>query len=142
MFTFNNRAKSLFGVILAACTSAIAFQCPAKAEITNISQLLVETADMMNQSLPMMVDGDTRWDSSVAEPGKILSYRYTLVNYSANQIDGGQFAQNIYPTLTEVICNNPATKIFPDNGVLLNFNYYDHNSNLIARVKVTPSDCQ
>ena len=142
MLTSKIKAKSLLGITLAASAGAIAFQSPAQAEISNISEILVQTADMMNQTLPMMVDRDTRWDSSFAGPGKTLSYKYTLVNYSANQIDGTQFARNIQPTLTNMVCTNPATQIFPDNGVLLNFNYYDKTSNLIARVKVTPSDCQ
>ncbi|MEL6578933.1 MAG: hypothetical protein AAFQ14_04220 [Cyanobacteria bacterium J06621_12] len=142
MFTSKIKAKSLLGVALAACTTAIAFQSPTQAEISNMSEILVQTADMMNQQLPMMIDLDTRWDSSFAGPGKVMSYKYTLVNHSANNIDGRQFAQNIHPTLTNLICNNPTTQIFPDNGVLLNFNYYDKSSNLIARVKVTPNDCQ
>ncbi|MEL6581846.1 MAG: hypothetical protein AAFQ14_19035 [Cyanobacteria bacterium J06621_12] len=136
------KAKSLLGITLAACATAIAFQPPTQAEIGNMSEILVQTADMMNQQLPMMVDADTRWDSSSAGPGKVLSYKYTLVNHSANHLDGTQFAKNIHPTLTDLICNNPATQIFPDNGVLLNFNYYDKSSNLIARVKVTPNDCR
>lgn len=142
MFSFSPSAKSLLSVALTASTAVITFPSSAQAEINNIMELLVETADMMNQTLPMMIDQNTRWDSSFAGPGKMLSYKYTLVNYSANQIDGVQFANNIRPPLTETICNNPATQIFPDNGVLLNFNYYDYASNLIARVKVAPDDCK
>ncbi|MEM8675951.1 MAG: hypothetical protein AAGF83_19075 [Cyanobacteria bacterium P01_G01_bin.67] len=142
MFTFNPTAKSLLGVAVAASTTAIAFLAPAKAETNNISKLLVETANMMNKSLPMMVDQDTRWDSSFAGPGKMLSYKYTLINYSASQIDSVQFANNIRTPLTDTICNNPATQIFPENGVLLNFNYYDNARNLIARVNVAPGDCK
>lgn len=141
MFSFNSTAKSLLGVAVVASATAI-LPSPAQAEINNISELLVETANMMNQSLPMMIDQDTRWDSSFAGPGKMLSYKYTLVNYSASQIDGVQFANNIRNPLTETICSNPATQIFPDNGVLLNFNYYDNSRNLIARVKVAPGDCK
>jgi len=141
MLTSKIKAKSLLGVALAACSTAIAFQAPTQAEIGNMSEVLVQTADMMNKMLPMMVDGDTRWDSSSAGPGKTLSYKYTLVNHSANQIDGAQFARNIHPTLTDMVCTNPATQIFPDNGVMLNFSYYDKTSNLIARVEVAPNDC-
>ena len=142
MLTSKVKAKSLLGISLVACTSAIAIQAPIKAETNDISAILVQTADAMNRTLPMMVDRDTRWDSSVAGPGKVLSYKYTLMNYSANQIDGTQFARSIRPTLTNAICTNPATQIFPDNGVLLNFNYYDRGSNLIARVEVAPNDCR
>ena len=142
MFISQIKAKSFFGVTLAACAAAIAFPSSTQAEIGNMSEILVQTADMMNQQLPMMVDPDTRWDSSFAGPGMAMSYKYTLVNHSANNINGAQFAKNVHPTLTDLICNNPVTQVFPDNGVLLNFNYYDKSSNLIARVKVTPDDCQ
>ncbi len=142
MFICKTKAASLLKMSLTACTMAIAWQAPSRAEINNISEILVQTSNMMNQSLPMMVDEDTRWDSSFAGPGKMLSYKYTLVNYSANQIDSTQFAQNIRTPLTNTICTNPATQIFPENGVLLNFNYYDNALNFIATVKIAPHDCK
>ncbi|MEL6438495.1 MAG: hypothetical protein AAFQ80_04475 [Cyanobacteria bacterium J06621_8] len=140
MFTLNSTAKSL--LVVAASVSAIAAPLPARAESLNISKLLVETADMMNQNLPMMVDQNTRWDASFAGPGKTLSYKFTLVNYSAGKIDGVQFANDIRTSLTETVCNNSITKVFPENGVLLKFNYYDNASNLITRVNVAPNDCK
>lgn len=141
MFTSNLKAKSLLGLTIATCVSAVAFPISTKAEIANITEILVEATEIMNQNLPMMVDPDTRWDSSFAGPGKTLGYKFTFVNYSAHQIDGTRLAKSIRPTLTNLVCNDPATKIFPDNGVNLNFNYYDNNNNLISRVEVTPHDC-
>lgn len=141
MFNAKIKAKSLLGIALLASTATLGWQASTKAEQDNISEILVQTANMMNQNLPMMIDQDTQWDSSFAGPGKMLSYNYTLVNYSATQIDGMQFIKNIRTPLTNTICTNPATQIFPQEGVLLNFNYYDNTRNLIARVKVAPSDC-
>jgi hypothetical protein len=40
------------------------------------------------------------------------------------------------------VCTTSATQIFPDNGVSLNFNYYDNTHNLIAKIQVAPRDCQ
>ena len=142
MFTAKMKAKSLLGIALTASTvTIVGWQATVRAEQENISELLVQTANTMNKNLPMMIDRDTQWDSSLAGPGKMLSYNYTLVNHSAAQIDGTQFAKNVRKPLTKTICTNPATQIFPQNGVLLNFNYYDNTRNLIARVKVTPDDC-
>ncbi len=135
------KAKSLLGIALLTGMTNIGWQSTARAEQKNISELLVQTANMMNKNLPMMIDQDTQWDSSFAGPGKMLSYNYTLINYSATQIDGTEFARNIRTPLANTICTNPATQIFPQEGVLLNFNYYDNTRNLIARVKVEPSDC-
>lgn len=142
MFISKAKAGSLLSLTLAACTTAIAWQAPVKAEINNISKILVQTSDMMNQSLPRMVDEDTRWDTSFVGPGKMLNYKYTLLKYSVDQIDREQFAQYIRTPLTNSICTNPATQIFPDNGVLLGFNYYDNAQNHIATIKITPKDCK
>lgn len=90
----------------------------------------------------MMIDENTQWDSSSAGAGKTLSYNYTLVNYSAANIDSSVFASNIRSTITNTICTTPATQIFPDNGVSLNFNYYDQTHKLITKIEVAPSDCR
>lgn len=144
MLLTRTKIKSLFGITLFASAVNLGLQVTATAEPEanlNISELLVQTAEMMNQSLPMMIDQDTQWDSSLAGPGKKLSYNYTLVNYSVDEIDGIEFARSIRQPIADSICTNPATQIFPENGVLLNFNYYDFAHNLIARVEILPSDC-
>jgi hypothetical protein len=100
------------------------------------------TAKMMNSSLPLMLDENTRWDSSSAGPGKTLSYNYTLVNTSAKDVYSSVFVSNIRKTITNDICKTPASQTFSDNGVSLNFNYYDRSHNLITKVEVDPKDCR
>ena len=139
--------KSFLGLILLTGMTTISCSSLVKAENVTISELVASedflalTADMMNSSLPLMLDQDTRWDSSSAGPGKMLNYNYTLVNYSAAQINKTQFANNIHQSLTQMICYEPATQIFPQGGVMLNFNYYDNLNKLITTVKLAPSDC-
>ncbi|MEM7594877.1 MAG: hypothetical protein AAF383_25840 [Cyanobacteria bacterium P01_A01_bin.83] len=142
MFNFNPKAQSLLGAVFAASLSAITLQSSARAEIKNISEFLFQTAEMMNQNLPKMINQNTRWDSSVAGPGKMLSHKFTLVNYSANQIDGVELAKDMRDPIIKTICNNPAAQVFSENGVFWNINYYDNASNLIARVQVAPKDCK
>ena len=134
------KSKFLSIAVLATCTAAIV-QSPSNAGIKDINRVLSQTASELNQQLPMMVDRETQWDSAFAGPGKLFSYNYTLVNYSASQIDGSQFSQDMYPMLVNVICTNPATKFFPENGVMLNYNYYDNARIFITTVEIAPSDC-
>jgi len=147
MFTKKNKLKSFLSLLLLAGVASVGFQPSTKAENNTLAGMissegfLTRTADIMNQRLPIMVDNDTRWDSSSAGPGKSLNYYYTLVNHSANNIDGYVFAKNAHQLLIERVCNEPSVVMFPQGGVLLNFNYYDNTRNLIARVKVEPSDC-
>lgn len=148
MLTSKIKVKSWWGIALLTAIVTVVSPSSVKAEQDNMFEMigsedfLQMTAKMMNSSLPMMVDEDTQWDSSSAGPGKTLSYNYTLINYSTTNIDSSIFANNIRPTITKTICTTPATQIFPDNGVSLNFNYYDNTHNLIAKIQVAPSDCQ
>ncbi|MEY4520571.1 MAG: hypothetical protein RLZZ499_3171 [Cyanobacteriota bacterium] len=148
MFTSKIKVKSWWGIALLTAIVTIVSPSSVKAEQDNMFEMigsedfLQMTAKMMNSSLPMMVDADTQWDSSSAGPGKTLSYNYTLINYSTTNIDSSLFANNIRSTMTKTVCTTPAIQIFPDNGVSLNFNYYDNTRNLIAKIQVAPSDCQ
>ncbi|MGL5793323.1 MAG: hypothetical protein ACRC06_02770 [Waterburya sp.] len=141
------KSKLVFSALLLTSITSVSYPSLVKAENVDLSEMvasedfLVLTADMMNKSLPLMLDQDTRWDSSSAGPGKTLNYNYTLVNYSASQIDKTKFTKNNHQLLTQMICDEPATQIFPQGGVLLNFNYYDNINKLIANVKLEPSDC-
>ncbi len=143
MFVAKIQKKSFLGIALITSTIAlvVGLATSVQAESEDISAILVQTADMMNANLPMMIDQDTQWDSSVAGPGKTLTYNYTLLNYSSTEIDTEQFSSNIHEALVGTVCTVPVTKILPENGVLLNFNYYDSEHKLITKVQVPPSDC-
>ena len=141
------KAKFLLGAML-ICMTTVGWQSSTKAQpktaLGNLysEDFLTQISNMMNSTLPMVVEDGVRWDSSYAGPGKTLSYNYTMLDYTASQIDGTVFANTIRHDLTDTICTTPETKLFPDNGVLLNFNYYDRERSLITRVKVAPDDCQ
>ena len=142
-----SKVKYLFGAML-VCMTTIGWQPSSKAEqktaFGNLysEEFLTQVSTMMNSTLPMMVEEGVQWDSSYVGPGKTLNYNYTMLDYSASQIDGTVFANTIRPDITNTICTTPETKLFPDNGVLLNFNYYDRDRSLITRVEVAPSDCK
>ena len=141
MFAAKIQKQSFLGIALITSTIALGLPTSVKAQSEDISAILVQTADMMNANLPTMIDEDIQWDSSVAGPGKILSYNYTVFNYDSTKIDTEQFSDNIHGFLVDTVCTAPVTKILPENGVLLNFNYYDSEHELITKVQVPPSDC-
>lgn len=105
-------------------------------------EFLTQISEMMNSSLPLMVNENVQWDSSSVGPGKTLNYHYTMLDYSASQLDAKMFIDNIHHNLKYTVCTAPKMRMFSINGVLLNFNYYDRNRSLITTVKVAPSDCK
>lgn len=142
------KVKSFWGIGLLTAMAIASGESSVKAEPNNMlgdigsEQFLQTTAKMMNSSLPMMVDENVRWDSSSVEPGKTLSYNYTLINNSATDVYSSMFVSNIRKSITNEICQVPGTEIFFDYGVTLNFNYYDRSHNLITKVEVDPKDCR
>ena len=143
MLTHKIKAKSIIGIGLASCVSAIAFQPQTKAQkVDNISQILVEVSDILNQQLPMNIDPTVRWDSTSAGPGELMNYNYTLVGYSAEQIDESQFTANFRPVANDILCNEPSSQVFRDNDVALNINVYDNSQSIVSRVKMSPSECE
>jgi hypothetical protein len=142
------KIKSFWGIVLLTGMVTAGSQSPVRAEQNNVigaigsEEFLQTTAKMMNSSLPLMIDENTRWDSSSAEPGKTLSYNYTLVNTSAKDVYSSLFVSNIRKSVTNDICMTPATQMFAEYGILLNFNYYDRSHNLITKVEVDPRNCR
>lgn len=148
MFTSKIKVKSFWGIGLLTAMAIASGQSSVKAEPDNTlvgmgsEQFLQMTAKMINSSLPMMIDENTRWDSTSVEPGKILRYDLTLINNSAKDFYSSMFISNIRKSVTNDICKTPATQIFSDKGATLSFNYYDRSHNLITKVEVDPKDCR
>jgi hypothetical protein len=140
MLTSKIKVKSLLGITLAACTSAIAFQSPSKAE--NINEILVEVSESLNQELPMQIDQDTQWDSTFVGPGKMMNYNYTLINYSVAQLDKEVFAKEFRPVVSDILCKEPSSQVFRENDIAFGVNVYDNAHSLVSRITVSPDECQ
>src|ERR1700743_3809992 len=65
----------------------------------NFDQSLVHLANELNKNLPMMVDRETRWDTSTAEPGNKFLYIYTVVNHSKDELDVPSLKNTLRPQL-------------------------------------------
>ncbi len=143
-----SKVKYLLGAMLVCATTIVGWQPSSKAEqktaFGNLysEEFLTQVSKMMNSTLPMVVEEGVQWDSSYVGPGKTLNYNYTMLDYSASEIDGKMLANTIRPDLKTTICTTTETQLFPNNGVLLNFNYYGRDRNLITRVEVAPDDCK
>jgi hypothetical protein len=101
---------------------------------------LMETANQINKNLPLMLDSDTRLDSTMALPGKKFTYFYTLVNYSVDEIDIENFENGMKSNLLNNIKTNSDLKEFRDNKVTMVYFYKDKNGNEIIKIELTYED--
>ncbi|GAB4542613.1 MAG: hypothetical protein Tsb0014_35540 [Pleurocapsa sp.] len=147
MFATKNLKKSTTGIALIASSFILGWQGSAKAESDYLTSLISQTVDIMNQNLPMMVDNDTRWDSSSAGPGKQLNYNYTLVNYSSAELSNPQmfnfqvFEDSLNYSIKTEVCQLQAVKFLFQNGVVATYNYYANDNEFVTQIEVSPSDC-
>jgi hypothetical protein len=103
-------------------------------------KILFQTSSEMNKKLPMMVDRSTRIDTTTPGPGKMLTYKYTLVDIAAADIDKEKFKQKLLPTLIENYKTNPATQSMRKAGIIIKFKYFDKKGVFITDMTVDPKD--
>lgn len=97
-------------------------------------------ASEINKSCPVMVDSETRLDNTIALPGKVFQYYYTLINYEKSQIDTLKMKSIIEPTIVNFVKTNPQLKYQRDNNWTLSYYYKDKNGSYTFSVLVTPAE--
>lgn len=97
-------------------------------------------ASEMNKLCPFMVDKDTRLDNTVGGIGKNFTYNYTLVNYTAEQIQIDQLVSVMKPRMVNMVKTNPDMKEFRKNKITIIYSYKDKNGRFLKNIEITPND--
>lgn len=105
-----------------------------------INKMLLKTANQVNSKLPIMVDANTRLDSTIGL-NKQFRYDYTLVNYSSSQVSGSQLQNALGKKLINNVCTSKALHVFVKDGVTFSYAYFGNDGKLITIISVAPSQC-
>jgi hypothetical protein len=103
-----------------------------------INKDLVEVANELNKSCPMMVDSITRLDNAVALPNNIFQYNYTLISIRKTDLNPEELRMRLEPGMTNTIRTNPQLKYFSDRKVTMAYNYNDKNGEFVLNIPITP----
>jgi hypothetical protein len=106
----------------------------------NFNQTLVKISSETNKQLPIMVDSDTRLDSTMSVGDKFY-YKYTLVNFKLEDLDVEQIKQVMAPNIRNSACSVPELETFRNNGVKMIYNYHDMNGDFVMQIEVETSTC-
>lgn len=93
-----------------------------------------------NKQFPVMVDAETRVERVSAE-GNTMTYHYTLVNYTAKELDAEMFKQNMTPNILKQICANPSLSTILDRGGVIVFQYNGKDQKSVSTISIKESDC-
>lgn len=117
----------------------IAFYGSAWKNDGAVNRALMKAAGQMNANLPMMIDSETRWDSTVGAD-KTLLHHYTLVNSPASAVSADDI-KNGQQKIVNSVCTSTVTQVFVKNGVTVSYAFYGNDGKQITVISVAPSQC-
>jgi hypothetical protein len=128
------------GLLMVLAFSGVTGKFSGKTSEEKIDAELLQTASKLNERLPMMVDAETRWDSTVGID-KTMRYNYTLINYSASNLPVQEFRGALEAKLVNNVCTTKEMQVFVKNGVTVTYAYYGNEGKEITVIAVEPSRC-
>jgi len=138
----NGAGLSAVLLFVSAMTLSIGGCVPGGNSDADFQQALVDASSQQNKSLPMMVDKDTRWDTTIPGPGKNWTYIYTLINPESSTYTNAQINEVLGGKIRSGVCSMKEMEAFRKNGVIMKYSYRDHSGKFIGEVVVKPEDCK
>lgn len=105
-----------------------------------VDKELAEMVDEVNKNCPVMADSETRLDSALALPGKIISYNYTLVNYEVGSLDTIEVKSLMEPNIFNTVITAPDMQQLRDMNTTFYYIYKDKAGKYFFKIIVTPED--
>lgn len=103
-------------------------------------QVLAKISREMNATLPRQVDEQTRIDTTISGPGRRLTYVYTFLGVSAEDIDWNALTATLRPSIVNGYKTSPDMAELRAKGVELRYRYRDMAGKHIGEITVSPSD--
>lgn len=104
----------------------------------SFNEAMVEVANEINKTCPMMIDQDTQLDNTMALPNNTFVYNYTLVNLEKENIDIEAVKNFIEPKVVNNMKTSPDMKLYRENRTTMTYNYKDKNGIFVLKINVGP----
>jgi hypothetical protein len=123
---------SVVAVIVAVLVQQFFFKAPTYDET------MMKAASEINKSCPLMVDQDTRLDNTLALPGKVFQYNYTLVNWLKDSVDVGALQTYMEPLIINNAKTSPDMQYHRDHRATLAYHYKDKHGEFVVKLLIKP----
>jgi hypothetical protein len=104
-------------------------------EQSEIEALLIENSKKLNRNLPVMIDSQTRLDTTFAT-GMTMNYKSTLINLDSNQVDTDFFRNELKSQLIKSLRSDEGAMFLMRVGVTIIYRYFDKNGVLITSLRL------
>lgn len=132
------KKRNIVGVIVGMISFALASYGAKQLFKKDFESELKQAVIELNNQSPMQIDQFSRLDSASTTGNKNFTYHYTLFDLEKAEVNLDTVNKYIRPTIIENIKTNPELKIFRDNNVTMDYEYYDKHGNFITEISVTP----
>jgi hypothetical protein len=106
----------------------------------SIEAQLKHTAAEAMKSLPMMVSDDVQ-GTSIAAVGKTLMNRYNFTSKKSSLASVSALKSEYYINSVNAACTNPDTLRALNNGVFLEYQFYDSINEFVMQYTIDASTC-
>jgi len=132
--------KKILGIVITVVAFVIAYFAGQQLfnKTPSFDKVLMQTASEINKTCPISIDQYTRLDNTVALPGNIFQYNYTMVTLDKSEVNADTLKAKLEPGIVNNIKTNPDLKIFRDNKTTMNYSYKDKNGVFVLTISVTP----
>ncbi|UOY05510.1 hypothetical protein L0P88_16335 [Muricauda sp. SCSIO 64092] len=138
----NKEEKSKKGKVIGAIVGTIAFALSyygvQQLFKKDLESELKNAALELNKQTPMQIDQFSRLDSASTKGKTNFIYHYTLFDLEKSEVNLDTVNKYIRPNLIENIKNSPELKVYRDNNITMDYEYYDKNGAFVTKISVTP----
>jgi len=101
---------------------------------------LIRSASEFSKDLPVMIDSETRWDNVNGLGGR-YTFRYTLVNYEAEEINASAVEEYVRKRIVNTLCTHDDMAFLLENDVPVDYEYSGKYGKHVLTVTAHSSDC-
>ncbi len=105
-----------------------------------IDEILMNTASEINKNCPIRIDNATQLDNTIALPGNVFQYNYTLVDFELSEINVDEMEAQLETFALSNIRTHPEMEQFRKNKVTVNYSYRDSKGEYITKITITPDE--
>jgi hypothetical protein len=139
----SSKTQSLFklfiGLLIASAVGALVKDYFKTTNKGSLEEILNKTSEKVNNICPIMIDEETRMDSTSIIGGNQIVYHQTLINFSIEELDLDYFKNFVDSSVTSAVINNKEMEPLRTNGVIITYNYSDKNGLKIHSVSIEPN---
>ena len=98
------------------------------------------SADVMNESLPIMVDAELRHDK-VETKETTMIFKFTLVNFTEEEMDADKLRYLMEEDIKQGVCSDADSRMMLKRGMIVVYDYSDKNKKHIAHFDYDAKAC-